>query len=73
MEHKTMKANHFTREDGLIGPVGLTGALCDALSIDKATLCYLRRTATRKGVDCQALFRKWAKDRLEIEMRKLPF
>ncbi|MCL6471391.1 MAG: hypothetical protein K6T91_01055 [Firmicutes bacterium] len=68
-----MKLNHITREDGLVGPVGITGELCDALSIDETILRYLRRMAIRKGVNCQTLFRKWAKDHLEIEMRKLPF
>lgn len=44
---------------------------CGLIQIDKQMIRQLRMIAAQKGIDCQALIRMWAKERLEIEMRKI--
>lgn len=67
------KTNHFYSEDSLIGPAGKIGLPGEFTQVDKAIIRCLKQMASRRGTDCQALIRKWVRERLEIEMRRLPF
>jgi len=44
---------------------------CGLIQIDKQMIRYLKMVAAQKGIDCQSLIRMWARERLEIEMRKI--
>lgn len=44
---------------------------CGFIQIDKQMIRHLRMIAAQKGIDCQSLIRMWAKERLEVEMRKI--
>jgi len=65
------KTRFHEKDDLLTGQLYEDTAPCGSIQLDKQTIRYLRMVAAQKGIDCQSLIRMWAKERLEIEMRKI--
>jgi hypothetical protein len=59
------------KKENVVEITAIARSLEEFLQFDERTIRRLKTIAARRGIDYQLLVRKWIRERLEIEMRKI--